>query len=64
MGKIAFKLACNEEILNILIEFKFQPDGAPRCGVRTNSPVNAHLIFWPSKAQNIHPGKYMVKKLP
>ena len=21
---------------------------------RTNSPVNAHLISWPSKAQNIH----------
>ena len=20
---------------------------------RTNGPVNAHLIFWPSKAQNI-----------
>ena len=21
---------------------------------RTNGPVNAHLISWPSKAQNIH----------
>ena len=32
---------------------------------RTNGPVNAHLISWPTKAQNIQklkPGKYMVKK--
>ena len=29
---------------------------------RTNGPVNAHLISWPSKAQNNKPGKYMVKK--
>ena len=30
---------------------------------RTNGPVNAHLISWPSKAQNIQNlGKYMVKK--
>ena len=27
---------------------------------RTNGPVNAHLISWPSKAQNLE--KYMVKK--
>ena len=27
---------------------------------RTNGPVNAYLISWPSKAENI-PGKYMVK---
>ena len=32
---------------------------------RTNGPVNAHLISWPSKAQNIQNlEKYMVKKLP
>ena len=31
---------------------------------RTNGPVNAHLISWPSRAKNIQPGKYMVKKLP
>ena len=30
---------------------------------RTNGPVNAHLISWPSKSQkNTKPGKYMVKK--
>ena len=30
---------------------------------RTNGPVNAHLISWPSKAQNIQNlEKYMVKK--
>ena len=30
---------------------------------RTNGPVNAHLISWPSKAQNIQNlKKYMVKK--
>ena len=30
---------------------------------RTNGPVNAHLISWPSKAQNIHNlEKYTVKK--
>ena len=30
---------------------------------RTNGPVNAHLIYWPSKAQkHTKPGKYMVKK--
>ena len=30
---------------------------------RTNGPVNAHLISWPSKAQNIQNlGKYTVKK--
>ena len=30
---------------------------------RTNGPVNAHLISWPSKAQkHTKPGKYMVKK--
>ena len=30
---------------------------------RTNGPVNAHLISWPSKAQNIPIlEKYMVKK--
>ena len=30
---------------------------------RTNGPVNAHLISWPSKAQNIQIlEKYMVKK--
>ena len=30
---------------------------------RTNGPVNAHLISWPSKAQNIRNlEKYMVKK--
>ena len=30
---------------------------------RTNGPVNAHLISWPSKAQNIqNQEKYMVKK--
>ena len=29
----------------------------------TNGPVNAHLISWPSKAQNIQNlEKYMVKK--
>ena len=27
---------------------------------RTNGPVNAHLISWPSKAQNLE--KYTVKK--
>ena len=32
---------------------------------RTNGPVNAHLLSWPSKAQNIQNlEKYMVKKLP
>ena len=32
---------------------------------RTNGPVNAHLISWPSKAQNIQSlEKYMVKKWP
>ena len=30
---------------------------------RTDGPVNAHLISWPSKAQNIQNlEKYMVKK--
>ena len=30
---------------------------------RTNGPVNAHLIYWPIKAQNIQNlEKYMVKK--
>ena len=30
---------------------------------RTNGPVNAHLISWPSKAQNIQNlEKYIVKK--
>ena len=30
---------------------------------RTNGPVNAHLLSWPSKAQNIPKTvKYMVKK--
>ena len=29
---------------NEIIFFKYQ---------RTNGPVNAHLIYWPSKAQNI-----------
>ena len=30
---------------------------------RTNGPVNAHLISWPSKAQNIQNlEKYLVKK--
>ena len=30
---------------------------------RTNGPVNAHLISWPSKAQNKqNQEKYMVKK--
>ena len=30
---------------------------------RTNGPENAHLISWPSKAQNIQNlEKYMVKK--
>ena len=29
---------------------------------RTNGHVNAHLISWPSKAQNIQFGKYLVKK--
>ena len=30
---------------------------------RTNGPVNAHLIAWPSKAQNKQNlEKYMVKK--
>ena len=24
-----------------------------KCNQRTNGPVNAHLISWPSKAQNI-----------
>ena len=33
VGKIPFKLACNEDIHNILIEFEFQPDGLTRCGV-------------------------------
>ena len=33
------------------------------CNQRTNGPVNAHLISWPSKAQNIqNQEKYMVKK--
>ena len=32
---------------------------------RTNGPVNAHLISWPSKAKNIQNlEKYMVKKWP
>ena len=26
---------------------------AHKCYQRTNGPVNAHLISWPSKAQNI-----------
>ena len=35
------------------------------CNQRTNGPVNAHLISWPSKAQNIQNlEKYMVKKGP
>ena len=29
---------------------------------RTNGPVNAHLISWPTKAQNIQNLLYMVKK--
>ena len=34
-----------------------------RINQRTNGPVNAHLIYWPSKAQNIQNlEKYMVKK--
>ena len=33
VGKIPFKLACNEDIHNILIEFKFQRDGTTHCGV-------------------------------
>ena len=45
-----------------LDEFEFQPDRITDYSVncplafenqRTNGPVNAHLISWPSKAQNI-----------
>ena len=36
---------------------------AHKCYQRTNGPVNAHLISWPYKAQNIQNlEKYMVKK--
>ena len=38
---------------------------AHKCYQRTNGPVNAHLISWPRKAQNIQNlEKYMVKKRP
>ena len=31
----------------------FQEDGHMSLNQRTNGPVNAHLISWPCKAQNI-----------
>ena len=45
-------------------QFFLLPNLARQRNQRTNGPVNAHLISWPSKAQNWHtkPGKYMVKK--
>ena len=33
VDKILFKLACNEDIHNILIESKFQPGKTADCGV-------------------------------
>ena len=39
------------------------PEGGRHKYQRTNGPVNAHLISWPSKAQNTQNlEKYMVKK--
>ena len=40
-----------------------EPNGSGELNQRTNGPVNAHLISWPSKAQIIQNlEKYMVKK--
>ena len=42
------------------LRMRLQPD--KNKNQRTNGPVNAHLISWPSKAQNIQNlEKYMVK---
>ena len=30
-----------------------EPNGSGELNQRTNGPVNAHLISWPNKAQNI-----------
>ena len=37
-----------------LLCFKRVPAISDNLNQRTNGPVNAHLISWPSKAQNIH----------
>ena len=46
-----------------LSEPEFYGDLVYKFNQRTNGPVNAHLISWPSKAQNIkNLEKYMAKK--
>ena len=44
------KISNSSELLCMLSLGKYEKD---RINQRTNGPVNAHLISWPSKAQNI-----------
>ena len=45
---------------NVLVGEKYtvlfiaRPINVKYVNQRTNGPVNAHLVSWPSKAQNIH----------
>ena len=53
-----FKMLISIKIdrINGILRFKLSKPviyPANKCNQRTNGPVNAHLIFWPSKAQNI-----------
>ena len=61
------KLKCYKCDANCLSWFESYLSNRTQCvslnNQRTNGPVNAHLISWPSKAQNIQNlEKYMVKK--
>ena len=51
----------NAKQISIFVSFELKKVNKQKYQ-RTNGPVNAHLISWPTKAQNIQkPGKYMVK---
>ena len=50
-----FKINNNTYILkNKIVSCNRKQMNKTKQNQRTNGPVNAHLISWPSKAQNIH----------
>ena len=51
LGLIWPNLKLVRDVMNVLITCKYEEDSIKT--QRTNGPVNAHLIYWPSKAQNI-----------
>ena len=53
-GQIWSKFEHIQDIMHVLITYQFKKNQIIATeNQRTNGPVNAHLISWPTKAQNI-----------